>query len=67
MLEFARQGLQARVDMGLEKVEIMEFLDPLAEIVSTGNTRAEQVIQRWNSEFARSPVEFVEAYRVKDC
>lgn len=66
MLEFARQGLQARINMGLENAEVLEFLNPLEEIISTGNTRAEQVLQRWDTEFARSPVKFVEAYRVKE-
>lgn len=66
MLNLARQGLRARVDMGIEKEEVLEFLAPLEEIVSTGITRAEQVIQRWNSEFFRSPARFVEEYRVKE-
>jgi glutamate--cysteine ligase len=65
MLNLARQGLRDRVDMGIEKEEVLEFLAPLEERVSTGNTPAEQVIQRWDREFTRSPAKFVEAYRVK--
>lgn len=65
MLTLAHQGLQSRIEMGLEKEESLKFLEPLEEIVSTGKTRAEQVIQRWNNEFLHSPAKFVEKYSIK--
>jgi glutamate--cysteine ligase len=66
MLDFARQGLRARIAMGLEDAKVLQFLEPLEEIISTGNTRAEQVIQRWNNEFACSPAKFIATYGIKE-
>jgi glutamate--cysteine ligase len=64
LVRLARQGLQARVDEGVEPPELPGRLDPLAEILHTGETFAEQCARRWKSEFRYDPKRFVNAYRV---
>lgn len=64
LLRFARAGLGARVAAGLDHPKVLGYLDPLEEVVSTGETFAEQCARRWEDEFNRSPSRYVAAYRV---
>ena len=64
LLRLARQGLRARVDAGVEPPSVLGHLDPLEEILHTGETFAEQCARRWVSDFKCDPGHYVRAYRV---
>jgi len=64
LLRLARAGLAARVAAGLERAEVLGYLDPVEEVVETGTTFADRVIRRWEGEFGRDPARYVAAYRV---
>jgi glutamate--cysteine ligase len=64
LLRLARTGLTARVRAGLEPPQVLTYLEPLDEIVSTGRTFAEQCMSRWESDLRRDPSRYVAAYRV---
>ncbi|WP_414514289.1 glutamate-cysteine ligase family protein [Nostoc sp. PCC 9305] len=65
MVKLAKEGLQARVNAGLEQPTVLKYLDPIEEIAVSGKTFAERLIERWKGEFDYSPANYVEAYRVK--
>ncbi|GAA4240895.1 glutamate--cysteine ligase [Actinomadura meridiana] len=64
LVRLARQGLQARVDDGVEPPDVPGHLDPLDEILATGETFAERCAHRWQHEFRCDPMRYVDAYRV---
>ncbi|GAA0516935.1 glutamate-cysteine ligase family protein [Saccharopolyspora thermophila] len=64
LLRLARQGLAARVAAGAERAVVLEYLDPVEEILETGTTFADRVLRRWDGEFGRDPARYVAAYRV---
>lgn len=64
LLRLSRRGLTARVRQQLEHPSVVEYLDPLEEVVATGTTFAEHGLRRWETEFARDPAKYVRAYRI---
>jgi glutamate--cysteine ligase len=64
LLRLSDNGLQARIDAGLESKEVLTFLDPLREIVATGTTFADQCVYRWENDFSHSPKRYVDAFRI---
>ncbi|WP_327064290.1 glutamate-cysteine ligase family protein [Kitasatospora sp. NBC_01302] len=65
LLRLARAGLTARVQAGLEPRRVLDYLDPLDEVLATGRTFAEQCTARWESDLRRDPRRYVEAFRVR--
>ncbi|MFE7611055.1 glutamate-cysteine ligase family protein [Streptomyces celluloflavus] len=64
LVRLAREGLRARVAAGLERPKVLEYLDPLDEVLETGQTFAERCAARWERDLARDPRRYVAAYRV---
>nr|WP_237536132.1 glutamate-cysteine ligase family protein [Streptomyces sp. SID3343] len=64
LVRLARSGLEARVAAGVENPKTPHYLDPLDDILHTGNTFAHQSLQRWEGDFARDPGRYVAAFRV---
>lgn len=64
LLRLARQGLTARVAAGLEPARVVDYLDPLDEILATGQTFAEQTLHLWETDLRRDPQRYVAAFRV---
>jgi glutamate--cysteine ligase len=65
VIRLAEEGLQHRINLGLEDPKILEYLQPLKTIIATGKTFAESCIENWNGSLVRSPARFVETYRIK--
>lgn len=65
VIRLAEEGLQHRINLGLEDPKVLEYLEPLKTIVETGKTFAESCIENWNGSLVRSPARFVETYRIK--
>jgi glutamate--cysteine ligase len=63
-LKLAREGLEARVNTGLESATVVGSLDPLDEIIDTGVAFAEEAMRRWLREFGERPESYIAAYRV---
>ncbi|MCQ4041039.1 glutamate-cysteine ligase family protein [Streptantibioticus rubrisoli] len=64
LVRLARKGLRARVDAGLEHPKVLEYLDPIDEVLQTGRTFAEQCARRWETDMGRDPRRYVAAFRV---
>lgn len=64
LVRLAREGLRARVASGLERPRVLDYLDPLDEVLRTGRTFAEQCADRWETELRRDPRRYVAAFRV---
>jgi glutamate--cysteine ligase len=64
VLKRAKEGLQARIAARLEHPAALTYLAPLEDVVRTRRTFAERCIDRWETEFRRSPAQFVEAFRI---
>lgn len=64
LLQLSGNGLRARVDAGLESETVLDFLDPLREIVTTGKTFADHCLYRWENELRQSPERYVKAFRI---
>jgi glutamate--cysteine ligase len=64
LVRLAEAGLSARVRAGLEQAEVLSYLDPIKDVISTGITFAERCIERWEHDLRRSPQRYVEAYRL---
>ncbi|WP_242614126.1 glutamate-cysteine ligase family protein [Actinomadura roseirufa] len=64
LVRLAREGLRARVDGGLDPPRVLGYLDPLEEILHTGETFAEQCLHRWRTDLREDPGRYVDAYRV---
>ncbi len=64
LVRLARLGLRARVDAGLERPKVLDYLDPLDEVLHTGQTFAEQCARRWETDLARDPRRYIAAFRV---
>jgi glutamate--cysteine ligase len=64
LLDLARQGLAARVAQGLEKPDVLAYLDPLVDVLDSGRTFAEQCLHRWDTDLHCDPRRFVEVYRI---
>ncbi|WP_269859153.1 glutamate-cysteine ligase family protein [Streptomyces sp. RPT161] len=64
LVRLARAGLRARVEAGLERPKALDYLDPLDEVLHTGETFAEQCARRWETDLGRDPRRYVAAFRV---
>ncbi len=64
LVRLAREGLRARVAAGLERPEVLDYLDPLDEVLHAGKTFAEQCAHRWETDLRRDPRRYVAAFRV---
>ncbi|MFJ4591231.1 MULTISPECIES: glutamate-cysteine ligase family protein [unclassified Kitasatospora] len=64
LVRLARAGLRARVRAGLEQPKVLDYLDPLDEVLRTGQTFAEQCTARWDTDLRRDPHRYVAAFRV---
>ena len=64
LLRLAEEGLRARVAAGLERPDVLRHLEPLHEVIETGETFAHHQLRRWEKEFSRGPRAFVKAYRI---
>ena len=64
LVRLAREGLRARVDAGLERPKVLDYLDPVDEVLHTGRTFAEQCAERWDTDLGRNPRRYVAAFRV---
>jgi glutamate--cysteine ligase len=64
LVRLADAGLSARIRAGLEQPEVLSYLDPIKEVISTGVTFAQRCIQRWERDLQRSPQRYVDAYRL---
>ncbi|MCX4870107.1 hypothetical protein OHU11_02020 [Streptomyces sp. NBC_00257] len=57
----AREGLRARVAAGPEHPQVLDFLDPLDEVLHTGRTFAEQCAHCWEADLRSDQAHYVEA------
>ncbi|MEW9548346.1 glutamate-cysteine ligase family protein [Nonomuraea sp. NPDC050783] len=64
LVRLAREGLSRRVADDLESPSVLRHLDPLEEILSTGETWADRCVRRWEGEFRHRPDQFVKAYQL---
>lgn len=64
LLRLARAGLTARVASGVERADVLDYLDPVVEILDTGETFAARCARRWEGEFGRDPAKYVAAFRI---
>jgi glutamate--cysteine ligase len=65
LLRLSELGLRARIAAGLEKEETLSYLEPLKEVVRTGETFAEQVLALRHSDPEGFPQKFVSTYRIR--
>ncbi|MBD2410605.1 hypothetical protein FACHB389_17470 [Nostoc calcicola FACHB-389] len=66
MVKLAKQGLEARVNAGLEHPEVLTYLKPVEEVAFSGQTFAERLIERWKGELQSSPAKYVQAYGIRN-
>jgi glutamate--cysteine ligase len=64
LVRLAKEGLNARIEAGLEQPEVLNYLEPVEEAADSGETFAEVCLRRWQGEFQRSPALYVDAYRI---
>ncbi|MFD7712111.1 glutamate-cysteine ligase family protein [Streptomyces sp. NPDC059786] len=64
LVRLARRGLAARVAAGRESPRVLEYLDPLDEVLATDRTFAQQCAHRWRTDLRGDPRRYVAAYRV---
>lgn len=64
LVKLSKQGLSSRIDKGIEKPEVIKHLEPLEEIVSSGVTYSERLIESWKGEWHYSPSKFIESRKV---
>ncbi|APU16702.1 MULTISPECIES: glutamate-cysteine ligase family protein [Actinoalloteichus] len=64
LLRLASDGLAARVRAGLERPEVVAYLDPLVEVIESGRTFAEETLARWEGDLAGDPARYVAAHRI---
>ncbi len=64
LLRLSREGIAARIAAGLDGPEALTYLDPLSEVVESGQTFAERVLKDWEVSLAKRPDRWVTAYRV---
>jgi glutamate--cysteine ligase len=64
LVRLAEEGLKARVQAGREDPRVMNYLDPIRDVVESGRTFAERTIERWKQNLPRSPARYVAAHRV---
>lgn len=64
LVKLADAGLSARIRAGLEQPQVLSYLDPIKDVVSTGMTFAERCIKRWEHDLWHSPQKYVDAYRL---
>ena len=65
VVSLAEDGLKYRIELGLEDSQVLNYLEPLKTIVTTGKTFAERCIENWTGNFGQSPTQYVEYYRIK--
>ena len=65
LLRIAQAGLRRRVSDGLESEAVLSYLDPLANMIDSGQTFAEQLAGQWVDESAADPAHYVETYRYR--
>lgn len=65
LLRLSEAGLRARIDSGLERAETLSYLEPLEEVVLTGRTFAERVLDQWHHHPDDFPETYVDTYRVR--
>lgn len=64
LLGIARRGLAARVRDGIEPSEVLSYLDPIDEVLHTGDTFAERLLRSWHGELDKKPERYVRQHRV---
>ncbi|MBB5922474.1 glutamate--cysteine ligase [Actinoalloteichus hoggarensis] len=64
LLRLAREGLEARVRAGVERPEVVAYLDPLVAVAESGRTFAEETLARWHGDLAGDPARYVAAHRI---
>lgn len=65
LLRLSESGLRARVAAGLERQEAVTYLEPLEDIVRTGETFASRALALWHSDPHRFPRAFIDTYRLR--
>jgi glutamate--cysteine ligase len=63
LLSIARDGMARRIKDGLEPEIALTYLDPLVEVIESGQTFADQLSERWRYEFGFDPRGYVQAHR----
>lgn len=64
LVRLAREGLEARIADGLEQPGALAYLAPVEEIVATGRTRAEDLLDRWTNDWKGSRKALIDALRL---
>lgn len=64
LVRLAKQGLRARVAAGRESPDALRYLEPLEEVLDSGETFADTCLRRWERELHRRPDRYISAYRV---
>jgi len=64
LIRLSKKGLESRISRGLESARVIKYLEPLEEIVSSGETFSERLIKAWKGELHYSPSRFVELRKV---
>ncbi|MFI0242768.1 glutamate-cysteine ligase family protein [Streptomyces sp. NPDC016845] len=64
LVRLSEAGLRARIDAGLERAETLTYLEPLKDVLRTGETFAQHTLALWHQDPARFPQNYVEAHRI---
>ena len=64
LLSLSDKGLRARVEANLESSTVLNFLEPLREILDTGQTFADRCLYRWQNDLQQSPQRYVKNFRI---
>jgi glutamate--cysteine ligase len=65
LMRIAERGLGAQIKIGREPAGVLSYLDPIREVVDTGVTWAERLINRWESDYQRGPRRYVAAFQYR--
>ena len=64
ILRLAHVGLATRVQNGLEAPALLESIEPIREIATSGRTFADSILEMWNSKWERNAERYVDAMSV---
>ncbi|KOV68524.1 glutamate--cysteine ligase [Streptomyces sp. NRRL WC-3618] len=65
LLRLSESGLRAQIAAGREREEAAAYLEPLKEVVRTGETFADRVLALWHSKPEHFPEAYVDTYRIR--
>lgn len=65
LVRLAREGLEARVAAEKEDAIALRYLESIEQVVETGCTFAECLLERWDGDLKQQPSRYVEAFAIR--